>query len=77
MGRTVKIVLDTCALIWWSLDPNRLSPPAKEICTEMEKQKNGFVPSIAIWEIGKLRLYFLASASYFLSNLNLAFCRNE
>jgi PIN domain nuclease of toxin-antitoxin system len=26
MARSVKIVLDTCALIWWSLDPDKLSP---------------------------------------------------
>lgn len=47
----VKIVLDTCALIWWSLDPNKLSQTATEACQEMEKNKNGLVPSIAIWEI--------------------------
>lgn len=47
----MKIVLDTCALIWWSLDPNKLSPAAKNICMEMEKAKNGLVPSICIWEI--------------------------
>jgi PIN domain nuclease of toxin-antitoxin system len=47
----MKIVLDTCALIWWSLEPNRLSQLAKEVCNEMEKQKNGLVPSITIWEI--------------------------
>ncbi|MEH2162681.1 MAG: PIN domain-containing protein [Nostoc sp.] len=47
----MKIVLDTCVLIWWSLDPGRLSEPAKEACNQMEKDKNGLVPSIAIWEI--------------------------
>ena len=51
MGRSVKIVLDTCALIWWSLDPDRLSTAAKDCCNQMEKGKNGLVPSIAIWEI--------------------------
>ena len=51
MGRSVKIVLDTCALIWWSLDPNKLSEAAKNACTEMERKKNGLVPSISIWEI--------------------------
>ncbi|MGL5793254.1 MAG: type II toxin-antitoxin system VapC family toxin [Waterburya sp.] len=50
MGRTV-IILDTCALIWWSLDPDKLSASAKEACNQMEQQKNGLVPSIAIWEI--------------------------
>lgn len=52
MGRSVKIVLDTCTLIWWSLDPDRLSQPAKDACKQMEKAKNGLVPSICIWELG-------------------------
>ena len=47
----MKIVLDTCALIWWSLDPDKLSTTAKDACREMEKKKNGLVPSISIWEI--------------------------
>ncbi|MGD1922116.1 MAG: type II toxin-antitoxin system VapC family toxin [Pleurocapsa sp.] len=47
----MKIVLDTCALIWWSLDPDRLSNIAKNACIEMEKTKNGLIPSISIWEI--------------------------
>ena len=51
MARSVKIVLDTCALIWWSLDPDKLSQRAKEACEQMEQEKNGLVPSTAIWEI--------------------------
>jgi PIN domain nuclease of toxin-antitoxin system len=51
MDRSVKIVLDTCGLIWWSLDPDRLSQSAKEVCQQMEKEKNGLVPSTAVWEI--------------------------
>ena len=47
----MKIVLDTCALIWWSLDPDKLSNTAKDACLEMEKAKNGLVPSISVWEI--------------------------
>ncbi|MFQ4144456.1 type II toxin-antitoxin system VapC family toxin [Chlorogloeopsis sp. ULAP02] len=47
----MKIVLDTCALIWWSLDPERLSESAKKVCNQMEREKNGIVPLIAIWEI--------------------------
>lgn len=45
------IVLDTCALIWWSLDPDKLSDTAKDACLEMKKAKNGLVRSISIWEI--------------------------
>ena len=51
MGTSVKIVLDTCALIWWSLDPDKLSQSAADACNQMEKDKNGLVPAIAIWEI--------------------------
>ncbi|WP_335147531.1 type II toxin-antitoxin system VapC family toxin [Nostoc sp.] len=51
MDAIVKIVLDTCALIWWSLDPVKLSEQAKEACNQMERDKNGLVPSIALWEI--------------------------
>jgi PIN domain nuclease of toxin-antitoxin system len=47
----MTVVLDTCALIWWSLDPDRLSQRAKEACQQMEREKNGLVPSTAIWEI--------------------------
>ncbi len=51
MARNIKVVLDTCALIWWSLDPDKLSLRAEEACNQMEQEKNGLVPSIAIWEI--------------------------
>ncbi|MBW4646022.1 MAG: type II toxin-antitoxin system VapC family toxin [Goleter apudmare HA4340-LM2] len=47
----MKIVLDTCALIWWSLDPDKLSQNAQTACNNMERDKNGLVPSTAIWEI--------------------------
>jgi PIN domain nuclease of toxin-antitoxin system len=51
MAGSMKIVLDTCALIWWSLDPDKLSQRAKEACQQMEQEKNCLVPSTAIWEI--------------------------
>lgn len=47
----MTIVLDTCALIWWSLDPDKLSIKAREMCDFMEIEKNGLVASISIWEI--------------------------
>ncbi|MBD2392979.1 type II toxin-antitoxin system VapC family toxin [Cyanobacterium aponinum FACHB-4101] len=47
----MNIVLDTCALIWWSLDPDMLSPSAQNLCDVMEKNKNGLVASISLWEI--------------------------
>lgn len=51
MARKLSIILDTCALIWWSLDPEKLSQAARQACEVMEQEKNGYVPSIAIWEI--------------------------
>lgn len=47
----MSLVLDTCALIWWSLEPQKLSSNAKKACLLMEKEKNGLVASISIWEI--------------------------
>jgi PIN domain nuclease of toxin-antitoxin system len=51
MARSIKFVLDTCALIWWTLDPDKLSENAKKACCQMEEEKNAIVPSMAIWEI--------------------------
>lgn len=45
------IVLDTHALLWWALDPGRLSPAAAERLSEME-QRGGFASAISIWELG-------------------------
>ncbi|MEO1635845.1 MAG: type II toxin-antitoxin system VapC family toxin [Cyanobacteria bacterium J06631_9] len=47
----MNIVLDTCALIWWSLDPVQLSGVASQACKQMEKDKCGLVSSISLWEI--------------------------
>ncbi|MGB5595441.1 MAG: type II toxin-antitoxin system VapC family toxin [Crocosphaera sp.] len=47
----MSLVLDTCALIWWSLDRDQLSLSAQKACDDMEKDKNGLVASISIWEI--------------------------
>lgn len=51
MGGSLTIVLDTCALLWWSLDPDEFSPKAKAAIDRMEREKNGITPAIAIWEI--------------------------
>lgn len=51
MGGSLTIVLDTCALLWWSLDPDEFSPKAKAAIDKMEQEKNGITPAIAIWEI--------------------------
>lgn len=47
----MRVVLDTCALLWWSLDPDELSDPARIAIEKMEREKNGLTPSMAIWEI--------------------------
>ena len=43
--------MDTCTLLWWSLDPDQLSIPARIAIEKMEREKNGVTPSMAIWEI--------------------------
>ena len=45
------ILLDTLALLWWALDPEKLSLAAKQACEQME-EGGGFASSISLWEIG-------------------------
>ncbi len=45
------ILLDTCALIWWTLDPDRLSTKARRACDSVIDD-GGLVSSISFWEIG-------------------------
>ena len=45
------IVLDTHVLLWWALDPDRLSPAAAASVREMER-RGGFASAISIWELG-------------------------
>jgi PIN domain nuclease of toxin-antitoxin system len=42
------VVLDTAALIYWTLDPSELSLPARQAIADAEKV---VVSSISIWEI--------------------------
>jgi PIN domain nuclease of toxin-antitoxin system len=55
------IVLDTHALLWWALDPERLSPPAATTVQRMERD-GGYASAISFWELaikvqrGKLEL---------------------
>ncbi len=44
-------VLDTCALIWGSIEPGLLSSKAQEAFRKIE-QHGAFISSISIWEIG-------------------------
>ncbi len=45
------ILLDTCALIWWTLDPDSLSSKARRACDSVI-EAGGLVSSISFWEIG-------------------------
>lgn len=46
------IVLDTHALLWWALDPERLSQKAAATVAEMERSGVGYASSISVWELG-------------------------
>lgn len=43
------VVLDTSALIYWTLDPDRLSIKARKAIKESDKL---LISSISVWEIG-------------------------
>jgi PIN domain nuclease of toxin-antitoxin system len=45
------IVLDTHALLWWALDPEKLSTLAADTVERMERD-GGFASAISIWELG-------------------------
>lgn len=45
------LLLDTCALIWWTLNPEKLSSKAFDACQKMELSE-GIISAISIWEIG-------------------------
>ncbi len=47
----MKVLLDTCALLWWTLDPEKLSQTAASAC-DMISFTGGAISSISIWEIG-------------------------
>jgi PIN domain nuclease of toxin-antitoxin system len=45
------ILLDTHVLLWWALDPDRLSAAAAASLGAMER-RGGFASAISIWELG-------------------------
>jgi PIN domain nuclease of toxin-antitoxin system len=52
MGRDImSIVLDTCALIWWTLDQDKLNSTTNSLLSEQDENLI-LVSSISIWEIG-------------------------
>lgn len=48
------IVLDTCALIFDALSPEKLTSPAKKAIDKAERQNQIFCSDISLWEIGML-----------------------
>lgn len=51
MGNINMVLLDTCALLWWTLDPDGLSEKAVKIC-DCIPEEGAFISSISIWEVG-------------------------
>lgn len=45
------VVLDTCSLLWWTLQPEQLSAKAARLCEQLPGAP-GWVSSISFWEIG-------------------------
>jgi len=45
------VVLDTHVLLWWAVDPDKLSSGAAASLAAMERH-GGFASSISIWELG-------------------------
>lgn len=45
------ILLDTCALLWWTLDGDKLSDSARHVAQSFEKD-GVLVSAISVWEIG-------------------------
>jgi len=45
------VMLDTHTLLWWTLDPAKLSRKAASRCLEIVNT-GSFISSISIWEIG-------------------------
>lgn len=45
------IILDTCSLIYWTLEPTKLTKNAEKAVEVLERD-GGFISSISLWEIG-------------------------
>ena len=45
------VLLDTCALLWWTLQPESLSAAASRVCARIGRE-GGCVSSVSLWEIG-------------------------
>jgi len=57
----VRVLLDTCALLWFAVDPKQLTTPARIVLESLETE--GFVSAATGWEIAtKARLGKLPEA---------------
>lgn len=45
------MLLDTCALLWWTLEPSKLSPFAAGLCDAIPRT-GAMISSISLWEVG-------------------------
>ena len=45
-------LLDTHVLLWYTLDPEKLTEPALKALNEIEKEGLGYYSSISLWELG-------------------------
>jgi PIN domain nuclease of toxin-antitoxin system len=43
--------LDTCALLWWTLEPDKLSAEAARLCAGIPRT-GAMISSISLWEVG-------------------------
>src|SRR5688500_7354809 len=51
MEGSLMIALDSHALLWWTVDPAKLSAAASAACATIVTD-GGIVSSISVWEIG-------------------------
>lgn len=47
----MKVVLDTCALLYWTHEPERLSSRAAEVLRGLGGKTQGLICSASFWEI--------------------------
>ena len=51
MGRSNMILLDSHALVWWTLQPERLSEKSQELAKTFLKE-DALISAISFWELG-------------------------
>lgn len=51
-GRVSRVVLDTSALLYWTLSPDQLPKAAKRAIAAAESEEGVLASAISLWEIG-------------------------